>query len=107
MNEIKTFDKDKVVNVKQAEQEKQNILVGRLKPCKGHTLYEVNLANGEVNKAKFEGDTLQIATLDANPVDSHIKKKVMVNKGCIYVPALNVKNLIKKLIKHGYINEVL
>lgn len=104
MKEVQPIAKDKIVIVKQAEQEKQNKLVGRLRPAKGHTLYEVNLTTGEVNAAQFEGETLIIKDLNSNAPENHKTKKVMVNKGCVYVSALNVKNLMKKLIKAGYIN---
>jgi len=97
MKEIKELHQDKIAIVKQAEQRKENKLVGRLKPCKGHTVYEVNRSTGIVSKAKYEE---QIATYrGAKP-----SKKIMVNKNCIYVPALNLKNLMKKLIKAGVID---
>ena len=54
MKEVQPIDQDKIVIVKQAEQEKQLKLVGRGKLKKGHTMYEVNLKTGEVKAAKFE-----------------------------------------------------
>ncbi|HET8839732.1 MAG TPA: hypothetical protein VFM82_12150 [Flavobacteriaceae bacterium] len=91
MKEVQSIEKDKITITKQVKQEKQKH-IARIKPHKGHTLFEVNLANGEIRKAKFE-------PLTAGWTREKQSKKVMVQKDCIYVPALNVKNVIKKLLR--------
>lgn len=117
MKEIQQKEKDKVVITKQAEQEKQLKLVGRIRPHKGHTIFEVNLSNGEVRKAEFEDSVARYApktegrslrahverfdTIASNPVS----RKVKVNPDCIYVSALNLNNLFRKLKKAGIVND--
>jgi hypothetical protein len=96
MKEIQPLSQDKIVIEKQAEQEKQNKLVGRIIPKKGHIIFEVNLKNGDVNEAEFE--KLLLLEEIKRP-----KKKIQVNKDCIYVSALNLKNLKKKLLGAGII----
>ena len=98
MKELKQLSKDKVVITKQAQQEKQQKLVGRIRPYKGHTLFEVNLGNGNVMEAKIEEPV-------ADYLGRKLPKKVIVNKNCIYVSALNVKSLMKKLVKKGIIKD--
>lgn len=66
--------------------------MGRIKPRPGHTLFEVDLIKGQIRKAKFD-------TVDFTGK----KKKIVVKNGCIYVPALNIKNVKKKLKRKGYI----
>lgn len=116
MKETEIKQKDQVVITKQAQQEKQLKLVGRIRPHKGHTIFEVDLGTGEVKKAEFEdavakynpkteGRSLRahverFDTLASNPVI----RKIKVNPNCIYVSALNVNSLMKKLIKKGIVH---
>ena len=45
---LKEISKDKIVLEKQAEQQKETKLIGKIRPKKGHTLFEVNLDTGEI-----------------------------------------------------------
>jgi len=94
---LKEISKDKIVLEKQAEQQKETKLIGKIRPKKGHTLFEVNEYTGEIKKAVFESQTISFEQAKSKFLTP--KKKVLVNKNCIYISALNVKNLIKKLKK--------
>ena len=82
---------DKVVNVRQAEQEKQQ-LINRIKPHKGHKLFEYNIETNEIKESKFEPE-------EADFLGRKKPKKVIAQKNCLYVSALNATNAIKKLRK--------
>ena len=110
MKEVQPLDQDKVTIVKQAQQLKQT-LVGRIRPHKGHTLFEVNLKTGVVKEAevrcdvqvKYNNPTMKAGRAVKCNSKTKITNRVDVNPHCIYVSALNVKNLMKKLIKQGIV----
>lgn len=88
-------EKDKTELIQQKQIEKQQVLIGSILPKRGHTLFECNLYENTVNAAKIE-NTANVVFIDGKPV---VKKKVIKNKGCVYVSALNKKNAIKKVKK--------
>lgn len=91
MNELQEVSADKIVNVRQAEHEKQNKLISNIRPRRGHTVFEYNIETNEINKAKVERIYVLAKEGSVN--------KIQANKNCLYVSALNVKNAIKKLKK--------
>ena len=92
---LKEISKDKIVLEKQSEQQKETKLIGKIHPKKGHTLFEINLDTGVIKKAVFESQTISFEQAKSKFLTP--TKKVLVNKDCIYISSLNVKNLIKKL----------
>lgn len=76
------------------QQEKKETLVGQILPHPGHTLFEINLGTKEIKPAKFETELV----LDLNSKDN-FNKKVIINKDCVYISALNRANVVKKLLK--------
>lgn len=99
--------KQKVEVVDTVNDEKPSELkhVGTLRPKRGHRVYEVNISTFEINEATYEEETDFV--LGNDKMKNSKRKKLVMNKDCIYIPALNVKNVIKKLnkrIKEGYYN---
>lgn len=103
---------DKVVNVRQAEQEKKMQHLGSTKLHKGHTMYEYNIIDATIAPAKFEEAVAPFPTpaIEGKGPRAHfdrlesiiknpVRKKLIVNENCLYVSALNEKNAIKKLLK--------
>ncbi|MGG5486265.1 hypothetical protein [Gaetbulibacter sp. PBL-D1] len=115
---------DKVENVRQVQQETSETLIGSKRIHKGHTLFEVNVKEQTIVEAQFEEceasyekaanidkpkgfgvqtnrtGTLKRVILDAIEPS---RKKVIKKENCIYISALNKKNLLKKLEKRGVI----
>ncbi|AVR47247.1 hypothetical protein C7S20_19425 [Christiangramia fulva] len=111
--------------VRKKEVEKKQKLLGSKKVHKGHTLYEINLKEHTIVEATFEKEVADYEK-EAKPVkkqlgivqfkDGHrkvmidnfdrISKKVIKKPNCIYISALNKKNLKKKLIQRGVIKIV-
>lgn len=84
-----------IENVKQVNIQKQHVKIGSFKPHKGHTLFSVNSKTGEVKKAEFK---VQDLTFNKALNKNYSKtKKVIIEDGCRYITALNIKNLFKKL----------
>lgn len=96
MKELETKEKDKIEQVKQTVQEIQTVYLGKHKPQKNHTLFEINTIDRTIVKAEF--DTLPAIDYKA-AMDKQISsfKKITVKANCIYISALNVKNVIKIL----------
>lgn len=87
MKEIEPLFKDPVEVV--ATKPYQLKKIASIRPYKGHTLYEFNLQLGTFKPASFKEVN--------SDTKGNISKVVISNPNCIYVSALNTKNLIKKL----------
>ena len=97
MKEIEKIDSDKIEIVDQVQEKRVEQFVGSIHPYPGHTLFEVNGITGTIEPAKFEAMDIHF-----NPngnIPNSNRKKLVINKGCIYVSALNKKNVIKHLEK--------
>ena len=94
---VKPTSKDKISIHKQAEQRKEEKLIGRIRPKRGHILFEINLMEKSITKAKFEKQTITLE--QAKDKHKTPGKKIMINPNCVYISALNEKNAFKKLQK--------
>lgn len=96
MKEI-TLDnfKDEVKSVRHQEQKKQLKLLGSIRPKRGHTLFEVNLDTGDIIPAVKEPIDFVVGKKN-----SEKKSKVITKGNCIYISALNKRNVIKKINNH-------
>ena len=106
---------DIIVNETKAEIKKEEKFIGSIRPHKGHTIYEVNIKERTIEKAVFDEIKAYKAFKDSKGLGLQTSKdgskkvvldglanqsrKLKKKKDCIYVSALNRKNLIKKLIK--------
>jgi len=135
MNKLtsETPNKDKIVIVGQKEIEKQEKLVGIIKPQRGHTLFEIDLEKQTIELAQFvETDVISYSKsskkygVNKRPTSNGIgilenkfgAKKVVLDKlpeihrklirkpNCIYISSLNRKNVIKKLVERGIVKLV-
>jgi hypothetical protein len=77
------------------KQEIDYVLLGSLRPQKGHKLFECNLSTGVVKEAEYEAKR---DTINYNQVSFVETKKLIVHPDCIYIPALNLKNAKKKFM---------
>jgi hypothetical protein len=81
--------------VAKKEQKKEEKKVTTIKPHRGHTLFEWNIAENKLVKATFEKtDVDYMAVVNKHNI---ARRKVIMNAGCIYVSALNEKNAMRKL----------
>jgi len=95
--QLKTDEKIEIVN--QKEVQKQEVLIGRIKPKRGHTLFEYNKLTKEIKKASF--DSIDISFEKAMEKDISANKKVTINSDCLYITALNENN-VRKILKREY-----
>jgi hypothetical protein len=86
---------------KNVKQKKEYNHDGIILPKKGQTIWEINLETEEITEAEYEKTT--VAILNADPVPKKIIQKI----GCIYIPAINKKNALKKFRKSKNQNDYL
>ncbi len=82
----------------QKEIDKEQKLVGRIIPYKGHTLFEINCSTGDIKEAEYKLDAVKYD----NAVNGSIQKvrKVITKENCLYISCLNKKTAKKKFIKY-------
>lgn len=97
MKEIKSLGFDADISIEKKVEVEKLQKVGQLKPHKGHTVYQYNTQTGAITQAVFEDLIIGVMGAKQN-------KRILVQKECIYVSALNLKNAAKKVAKYHGIN---
>lgn len=97
MKELQThegiFEKGRTeINVKK-RQKVEHVLEGKLVPENGHSIFEVNKVTGEVKKAEFKTNA---AVFGAKKPP----EQIIIRPDCVYIPALNKRNALKKYNKN-------
>tara|TARA_R110000868_G_scaffold400868_1_gene675599 strand:+ start:5761 stop:6120 length:360 start_codon:yes stop_codon:yes gene_type:complete len=99
MKELETHTKigkeAKVELAIKKQQEIEYILHGVIAPKVGHVVWEINEETGEIKKADYKKDTVTF-----NFMAKKEPEKLIVNKDCIYIPALNSENAKRKYLKN-------
>ena len=91
-----TTEKDKVEITKQQIQEIQTVFDYRIIPQKNHTLFEVNLSLKTIEIAEFD-EVPAVKFEEAMKGNIIAQKKVTKKENCVYISALNKKNVLKIL----------
>ena len=113
MKELEQKPENKIEFVKQAEIEKKQVLIGKMKPQKGHIVWEFNKKTLEIVPAQFQklpASYQAKAVLKTNNLHYFQKhttfsgSKIIIKQDCLYIPALNKKNVIKILERDFGIN---
>jgi hypothetical protein len=89
-------EKDKIESIKQKQIEIQKVFENKIFPKKNHTLFEVNLKLKIIEIAKFD-EIPAIKFEEAIKGNLIAQKKVTKKEDCIYISALNKKNVLKIL----------
>lgn len=97
---LKTKEKDKIEISKQQQKEYQKVLDNVIKPHENHTLFEVDLKEKVIRLATFD-ELPALKWEDAVKGLISVKKKVTKKENCLYVSALNKKN-VKKILKRDF-----
>lgn len=71
------------------KQQIEHTLQGQLHPKPNHRIWQINITTEEITEAKFEQTAVLIPGKKTTP-------RMIINKGCIYIPALNKINALKK-----------
>jgi hypothetical protein len=100
MKEINQQTQDKIQNIKQVSIEKKTVHIGTLKPKKGHKMFEVNMKLKTIKEATFDNPPA-IKFTDAQIGVKSVKKKITITPDCVYISALNKKN-VQKILKRDF-----
>ena len=95
--------KDKIEIVKQQQAEIQKVFDSKIIPHENHSLFEFDLNTNEIRLAKFD-ELPAIKYEDALKGQISAQKKITKKENCIYISALNKKNVIKILKRDFNIN---
>lgn len=93
------FDKEQKpqteIQVKK-QQEHRYKYIGSILHRPGHTLFSVNTRTGEIKPAKY----IQEAVIE-NPNSRSVRtrRKVVLEKDCVFIEALNEKNALKRYMR--------
>ena len=104
---------DKIEIVKQQQKKQTIILQKKLIPKNGHQVYECNLVSKTISLANYEPNRTELhyhearmmhdkkafLNIDLNNPTFITKAKVLIQPNCIYISALNFKNVIKVLLR--------
>ena len=88
--------KDKIEISKQQQAEIQKVFDSKIVPHENHTLFMIDLNTKEIKLAVFD-EQPAIKWEDAIKGNISAIKKVTKKENCIYISALNKKNVIKIL----------
>lgn len=103
MKETEIKHKEPTENVKQTNHEIKTVFTGVLYPKKGHALFEINVDEQTIEVASFDAPPI-LKYEDAKKGNVSAKKKLTRKAGCLYISALNKKNVIKILKRDFNIN---
>ena len=78
---------------KQVKVEPDYLLEGQILPQKGQIVYEIVEWSMEVKEAEYERATVALFGAEMPP------RKLIMRPGCIYIPAINKKNALRKYKK--------
>ena len=96
MKETEIKHKEPIENVKQTQHEIKTVFTGVLYPKKGHALFEINVDEQTIEVSSFDAPPI-LKYQDAQKGNVSAKKKLTRKAGCLYISALNKKNVIKIL----------
>jgi hypothetical protein len=94
--DIDLLQQDKIENVKQQQAEIQKVFDSKIIPHENHTLFEIDLNTKDIRLAVFD-EQPAIKWEDALKGNISAMKKVTKKENCIYISALNKRNVIKIL----------
>lgn len=100
MKELKAHLKEEIqIRVdKQQQKESRLQLLGTIKPKKGQFIFEIDTVTGEVFQAEFVCATVDYADAVKGNISAGIE--MVVKENCIYIPAINEANALKKYKKN-------
>lgn len=98
MKETISHDQDEVRNLNPEQIAKQPTFVFKIRPIKGHKVFEFNVLANTIQEAEFSKPAV-VSFTKAQKGDLSARKRIDIKKGCLYMCALNAKNAIKQFRK--------
>ena len=105
---------DKIEIVKQQQKKQNLVLQNKILPQKNHKIFECDTTKKTISLAKFQpartdlhyNEAIQLANkkMDLNNPTTSTKAKVLIQPDCIYISALNLKNVVKILLRDYHLN---
>jgi phage-related tail protein len=101
MNELEKHNRDVEKQSIKLQQEKNKEIEftfdSSIKPLKGHRLFEINISTLDVKEASYTKQSYITWHQALQEMTSgSIKKEVVIEKGCVYISALNEKSALNR-----------
>jgi len=90
---LNNFPATEISVKKQVKIEPDYLLEGKIIPKKGQVVYEIETATMRIQEAEYERSTVALFGAEIPP------RKLIMRQGCIYIPAINKNNAIRKFKK--------
>lgn len=90
---------DKLGIKAEVKKEQQTILTGKIKPKRGQIIYEIRKDTGLIRPAHYRSSTIDFSQAMVN--DFSVTKELLVHEDCIYIPATNCSNALRKFKKNS------
>jgi len=103
MNELFKHDKlserQQIESIVKKKKQVEYKFESKIKPLKGHILWEINLKDKTINEASYniKKDITWEEALKS--MESGYKKEVLIKKDCVYISALNKESALKRFEK--------
>ena len=93
-------DKDRTEIQAKKKQRQEYKFIGNIRHQAGHILFSINTITGEIKQAEFQKEPI-ITWEQAKMVNDGVglPRKVIIEKDCVYIEAMNEENAIKKYRK--------
>lgn len=90
-------DKDKTEVQAKKKQRQEYKFVNSIQHQPGHILFSINTLTGEIKEAEFQKEE-QITWEQAKMIKEGVgsPRKVIIEKNCVYIEALNKENALKR-----------
>lgn len=98
MKEIISHEQDEVRNLNPEQIAKESTMVFKMRPIKGHRIFEFNVLANTIKEAEFSKPSVA-NFVKAQKGEISGNKRIDIQPGCLYMPALNAKNAIKQFKK--------
>ena len=111
--DFQNFNSDKIEIVKQQQKKQNLVLLNKILPQKNHKLFECDKIKKTISLAKFQpprtdlhyNEAIQWKNkIDLNNPTTITKAKVLIQPNCIYISALNFKNVVKILLRDYHLS---
>ena len=93
-------EKDKTEIQAKKKQRQEYKFIGNIRHQAGHILFSINTITGEIKQAEFQKEPI-ITWEQAKMVNDGVglPRKVVIEKDCVYIEAMNEENAMKKYHK--------
>lgn len=98
---MKELEPEQAIVIQEEQEQSSEKHIGSINFLhRGHKVWKINLATGEVSEAEFEKNSTAVFSHVESPLEP-VRRKIKTEEGFFYLAALNQRNAMKKFIQHS------